>query len=97
MSGLPDPKSGAWTFLEHFVYKTNVFLMIFVFFDSTASVEIFFCVQNAQNIIKLMVFLLFCFGLKKHRGLPTCGFKTSWSPYVTFSNPFPGPSQSEVV
>ena len=30
--------------------------------------------------------IIFWTMVSKHRGLPSCGFKTSWSPFITFSN-----------
>ena len=42
-------KSVARPFLDHFVYKTNGFLMILNFFYSTARVRIVFCFEIAKN------------------------------------------------
>ena len=41
--------------------------------------------------------IIFWTMVSKYRSLPPCSSTILWSPFITFSNPFPGPSQSEVV
>ena len=83
-----------WTTL---FIKPMVFQWFLTFFTVRPQWKSNFCVQSAQNNIKPMVFAWSPVVLSKHRGPPSCGFKTSWPPFITYSNPFPVPSQSVVV